>query len=195
MPNLPRIWNLLDLRRNWQDMVHEQRVVRSLSRFRQMLHCGGTGIQSCTECGGKGIVVHWKYTIVGSATVISVFSVLVLLGSLGLAYAFSGFRLDFNEWVYDVEDMQPWFNPSFMTWVFAKDRARWFRWEIGIAAPTSLFMVVVLFTTVSLRVATPDTIIWGSGIALIIASTFAFILYKACTSTSPETRSFEESTT
>jgi len=41
------------------------------------------------------------------------------------AYLSSGISAEFNKWVEMVDDMAPWFNRMFHTWLFVKDRKRW----------------------------------------------------------------------
>ena len=153
--------------------------------------CDGSKLQECTTCRGAGVLQYWKFTSVGATFTISALSVLLFMGSFAFSYAVADFYLGFNEWIYEVDNMNLWFNPSFLVWLFAKDRKRWVKWSIGDSLFGSLFIVILLFASTTTQVAAPDTIIYGSVASIAIASLFAFIFHKAYISeperTSPDT--------
>jgi len=86
--------------------------------------CGGDGYATCDECNGEGYLKYWQFTLAGSSVAISGLNILGFLAGFFLGYVLSSFYLGFNEWVYDVEDMNFWFNPAFNIWAFAKDHKR-----------------------------------------------------------------------
>jgi len=141
--------------------------------------CGGSGSHGCEECEGRGFLTYWMFTQAGSATALSIIDVLLFLPFFGLSYAVSDFYLSFNEWVYNVRDMGFWFNPSFMTWLFAKHRKRWAKWQAGMNAMAAVFLGSAGFGVFSLHSVTADSFTAGILVSILIVSTFSFFVYKS----------------
>lgn len=144
--------------------------------------CVGEGWHACKECGGNGLLVHWMYTLTGSAIVLSIVNVLLFMGLFVLAYVGSAFYLSFNEWVYEVEDMGFWFNRSFMTWLFAKHRRRWAKWQIGINSILGIYLGALLFGVVSLKQITGESFAEGTLLSIVFLGLFSLLFYKSYTS-------------
>jgi hypothetical protein len=144
--------------------------------------CGGSGSHTCTSCGGSGVLVHWMYTFAGSSIVLSILNIFLFLLGFGLSYVVSAIYLSFNEWVYDVDDMGFWFNPSFMTWLFAKHHKRWAKWQTCLNLIFAIYFGVILFGLFSYKSLTLDSLFNGLLISIPITSLFSLIFYKAYTS-------------
>lgn len=138
--------------------------------------CGGS-THACTSCGGSGVLTYWMYTFVGSSIVLSILSIFLFLIGFCLAYMGSAIHLSFNEWVYDVEDMDFWFNPSFMTWLFAKHRKRWAKWQTCPNLVFGIYLGAVIFWLFYNKSVTQDSFSIGIYMS-IITSLFAFVFYK-----------------
>jgi hypothetical protein len=104
------------------------------------------------------------------------------MGLFGFSSALSAFRLSHNEWVYDVGDMDFWFNPMFDTWLFAKDRKRWAKWTTWGSAITALFLGPWLFLLFSYKSVTLDAFFAGVLVTIPITLLFSFVFYKTYTS-------------
>jgi len=141
--------------------------------------CGGSGSCACGECVGTGILIYWMYTLTGSTIILSIISIFLFLGLFGLSYISSAFYLSFNEWVYKVEDMNFWFNPTFITWLFAKHPKRWAKWQTALNLIGSVFLGASLFGLASLKKITQETFLWGTLFSIAIVSSFSFFFYKS----------------
>jgi hypothetical protein len=119
------------------------------------------------------------YTAIGAGVVHSIFNVFLFLGLFVLSYAASAFYLSFNAWVHDVEDMGFWFNPSFMTWLFAKDPRRWAKWQTVLNLLFAVYFGVVFFWMASLNKITSEIFINGTVFSIAVAILFSLIFYKA----------------
>jgi len=112
------------------------------------------------------------FTSVGSSLLFSTIFSLCFFGAFGLEYAVDAFRLDMNPWVFDVKDMDFWFNPMFLTWLFGRDRRRWAKWTTA----SSLIVAVILGTTLailaSIERATRDVMLIGC----VFGMTFTILL-------------------
>ncbi|MGB9671530.1 MAG: hypothetical protein ACPLZY_00105 [Candidatus Norongarragalinales archaeon] len=122
------------------------------------------------------------YTAAGASIILSIVNIFLFLALFGLSHIASAFYLSFNDWVYDVDDMDFWFNPSFMTWLFAKHRKRWAKWQTCLNLIFGIFYGVTLFGLFSYRNLTSDAFFTGIFITIPITSLFSFIFYKAYTS-------------
>lgn len=141
--------------------------------------CGGKGWHMCGKCGGTGILVHWMYNLTGATVTLSFISVLLFLGFFVLSGFFSFFYLSFNEWVYEVEDMGFWFNSSFMTWLFARHRERWAKWQTGLNLILAIYFGVLLFWYFSPNKITQETFVTGTLLSIAVVSLFSLVFYKA----------------
>lgn len=141
--------------------------------------CGGVESHSCVQCTGTGTLTLWMYTAIGAGVVHSILNVLLFLGLFALSYAGSAFYLSFNAWVHDVEDMGFWFNPSFMTWLFAKDPRRWAKWQTVLNLLFAVYFGVFLFWMASLNKITSEIFIAGTVVSIAVAVLFSLIFYKA----------------
>ena len=144
--------------------------------------CNGVGSVACGACGGSGVLTHWFFTLAGSAVVLSVVNVLLFLGLFGLSYVGSAFHLGFNQWVYGVEDMGFWFNPSFMTWLFAKHRSRWARWQTGLNFILAVYLGGLLFWAATIGKISSEFLQTGFLLGLGLVLVFALLFYKSYTS-------------
>ena len=141
--------------------------------------CGGKGWHTCGKCGGTGLLVHWMYNLLGATVAPSFISVLLFLGLFILGYVVSAFYLSFNEWVYEVEDMGFWFNPSFMTWLFARHRKRWVKWQTFLNLILSIYLGVSFFWLMSLKQITQETLVTGTLLSIPVVIVFSMLFYKA----------------
>jgi hypothetical protein len=144
--------------------------------------CGGLGNHTCASCGGSGVLVYWMYTSAGASIVLSILSIFLFLAGFGLSYMGSSIHLSFNEWVYEVDDMGFWFNPSFMTWLFAKHRKRWIKWQTCLNLISAIYFGVILFWLFSNKSLTQDSFFISIYVTIPITSLFSLIFYKAYTS-------------
>jgi hypothetical protein len=119
------------------------------------------------------------YTAIGAGVVHSIFNVFLFLGLFVLSYAASAFYLSFNAWVHDVEDMGFWFNPSFMTWLFAKDPRRWAKWQTVLNLLFAVYFGVVFFWMASLNKITNEAFVSGAVFSIAVAVLFSLSFYKA----------------
>jgi len=140
--------------------------------------CGGDGRVSCGTCYGRGSVGYWMYNVFGSFVVMSVLGAFLFLGSFGLSYVSGEFYLSFNEWVYRVENMDFWFNQSFLVWLFAKDRKRWAKWTSGFSAFAAVYLGVFLFWVFSYRNVAGDALAGGFLVSIFVTVLFAWLFYK-----------------
>jgi len=141
--------------------------------------CEGEGRYECGECGGTGLLVHWMYNLIGATVVPSFISALLFLGLFYFSYAVSAFYLSFNEWIYQVKHMDFWFNPSFMTWLFAKHYERWVKWTTGISSIVSIYFGVLLFGLLSFRQVILETFVAGTLLSIPVVASFSILFYKA----------------
>jgi len=144
--------------------------------------CGGKGWHTCGKCGGSGLLVYWMYNLLGATVVPSFVSVLLFLGLFILGYVVSAFYLSFNEWIYQVEDMGFWFNPSFMTWLFARHRKRWAKWTTGYSSVLSIYLGALFFVLLSLNQLMLETFVAGVSLSIPIVTLFSWFVYKSYTS-------------
>ncbi len=143
--------------------------------------CGGLGYYACRVCGGSGSLTYWEYTSTGSTIVLSILMAFVFLAGFFLSGISSAFSLSFNEWVYDVEDMDFWFNRSFMTWLFAKDRKRWAKWQTCANLIFAVSFGVLLFWSLFRRNLTGGSFFVGISLAVPVTLLFSFAFYKEYT--------------
>jgi len=144
--------------------------------------CEGKGWYKCVECEGTGLLVHWMYNLIGATVVPSFISVLLFLGLFIFSGWISAFYLSFNEWIYQVEDMGFWFNPSFMTWLFAKHRERWAKWTTGSSSVLSVYLGALFFVILSLNQVMLETFVAGVLLSIPIVTLFSWFFYKSYTS-------------
>jgi len=119
------------------------------------------------------------YNLIGSTIALSIINVLLFLGLFGLSYMISAFHLSFNEWVYEVKDMGFWFNPSFMTWLFAKHRKRWIKWQTVLNLILAIYLGVMFFGLISLKQITQESFVSGTLFSIAVASLFSLVFYKS----------------
>jgi len=150
--------------------------------------CGGKGWHSCEECEGTGLLVHWMYNLTGATLASSFINVLLFLGLFTLCYVAIAFYLSFNEWVYEVEDMGFWFNPSFMTWLFAKHRKRWAKWTTGTSSILSIYLGASFFRLLSFKQITLQTFFVGTLLSIPVVILFSIFFYKSYTSKPTESQ-------
>jgi hypothetical protein len=141
--------------------------------------CEGNGWYTYVECGSTGLLVHWMYNLIGATVVPSFISVLLFLGLFVLCYWVSDLYLSFNEWVYEVEDMGFWFNPSFMTWLFARHFRRWVKWTTGFSLILSVYLGAMLFGLLSLGQITLEKFLAGMLLTILVLSLFSWVFYKS----------------
>jgi len=141
--------------------------------------CGGPGWHHCYVCGGNGLLEHWMYTVTGSTIVVSIIDIFLFLGLFLFSGFFSSLHLSFNEWVYKVDDMGFWFNPSFMTWLFAKHRERWAKWQTGINSALAIYLGALLFLSVSMRQLTGESFAEGTLFSIVVVGLFSLLFYKS----------------
>ncbi len=144
--------------------------------------CEGEGWFTCGKCGGTGLHVRWIYNLIGATVVPSFISVLLFLGLFIFNGWVSAFYLSFNEWVHEVKNMDFWFNPSFMTWLFAKHRERWAKWTTGIGSILSIYLGALFFGLLSLKQITLETFVAGTLLSILVVSLFSWFFYKSYTS-------------
>lgn len=119
---------------------------------------------------------------VRDATALSFINILSFLLFFGFCYVAAAFHLSFNEWIYNVEDMSFWFNPSFMTWLFAKHRERWAKWATAFSLLCSLVWGFIPFRIILTWQMTQETFLLSILPSIVVASLFAFAFYKVCVS-------------
>jgi len=119
------------------------------------------------------------YNLIGATVVPSFISVLLFLGLFVLSGWVSYFYLSFNEWVYQVKDMGAWFNPSFMTWLYAKDFKRWVKWTTGAGLVVSLYFGAILFGLLSLGEIVLEIFLGGIFLTILVVSLFSWFFYKS----------------
>jgi len=119
------------------------------------------------------------YTLVGSTVVLSTAGILLFLGLFLLSGFFAHFHLSFNEWVRKVDDMGFWFNPSFMTWLFARDRRRWAKWQTGINSVLAVYLGTILFWAVSLKQIPWESLVIGILFSAPLVGQFSLLFYKS----------------
>jgi len=141
--------------------------------------CGGTGWHTCKECFGSGLLVHWMYNLLGSTIVPSIISIFSFLGFFLVGVLGAVFHLSFNQWIYKVENMGFWFNPSFIPWLFAKHRKRWAKWEMGFSLIGAIWLGILLFLSLSMNKITKETFATGALFSIAIVGLFSFIFYKS----------------
>jgi len=122
------------------------------------------------------------YNLIGATVAPSFISVLLFSGLFIFSGLISALYLSFNEWVYQVEDMGFWFNPSFMTWLFAKHRKRWAKWTTGTSSVLSIYLGALLFVLLSLNQIVQETFVAGVALSIPIVSLFSWFFYKSYTS-------------
>lgn len=113
---------------------------------------------------------------------LSFINTIIFLLFFGFGYVSAAFHLSFNEWVYEVEDMSFWFNPSFMTWLFAKHRERWVKWATMFSLLCALIFGFVPFMVISAGHITQETFLLIASPGIVVTSLFALAFYKVCVS-------------
>jgi hypothetical protein len=93
----------------------------------------------------------------------------------------SAFYLSFNKWIYDVEEMGFWFNPSFMTWLFAKHPKRWVKWQTGLNLIIAIYLGFLIFWILAREQIAQETLVTGTLLSITIVASFSLIFYKAYT--------------
>ena len=141
--------------------------------------CGGAGNYTCPQCGGVGYLTLSHYTLVGSTTGISILNILVVVVAVFLALGVAEFYLSFNDWVYDVEQMDMWFNPSFGMWCYAKDRKRWLKYQVVGGALVAPLVGTMFFSILAVHQFAWDVLLLGGFLSIFVTSVFAFVFYKA----------------
>ena len=133
----------------------------------------------CSACGGSGQI--WMSSSISFALMFFVGFILTFLGIFGLDYFIQSWRLEWNPWVKDVEEMGFWFNPMFWTWLFYHDRDKWAKWNtIGISA-CAIFLVSIFAAMLAFGpslVPTPPEYFWtGWVVATMLMVFFAITWY------------------
>ena len=141
--------------------------------------CEGKGWYTCVKCEGTGLLVHWMYNLIGATVAPSFISVLLFLGLFVLSGWVSDLYLSFNEWIYQVKDMGFWYNPSFMTWLYAKHFRRWVKWTTGTSLVVSLYLGTILFGLLSLRQIVLEIFLVGIFLTIPVVSLFSWLFYKS----------------
>jgi hypothetical protein len=144
--------------------------------------CEGNGWYTCVECEGTGLLVHWMYNLIGATVAPSFISVLLFLGLFIFSGWMSALYLSFNEWIYQVDDMGFWFNPSFMTWLFAKHRKRWAKWTTGTGSILAIYLGALIFWILSLKQIILETFLVGTLLSIPVVILFSIFFYKSYTS-------------
>jgi len=122
------------------------------------------------------------YNLIGATVIPSFISVILFLGLFIFYGLGSAFYLSFNEWIYKVENMGFWFNPSFMTWLFAKHRKRWAKWTTGMSSIFSINLGAVLFGLQSFKQIMLETFLVGILLSIPVVILFSRFFYKSYTS-------------
>lgn len=154
--------------------------------------CDGDGLSACEECLGSGILAHWMYNSIGFTVIFSVINIFLFLGLLVFSYAISSFYLSFNQWVYDVENMGFWFNPSFMTWLLAKRPIRWLKWQSGFDSALAIYIGTVVFGFISLNHVTFESFALGILFGVLVTLLFAVLFYRSFASRAEKTTASPE---
>lgn len=143
--------------------------------------CDGSGHLRCGDCLGRGFLVHWMFNISGVIIYSSLTNIFLFLGIFILEIYGSVFYLSFNEWIYQVKHMDFLFNPSFMIWLFAKDRKRWAKWSMGYVYVFTVIMGTILFQLITLGKIPSE--IYGIGVivGIVIFSLFTYLFYLSYT--------------
>jgi len=121
------------------------------------------------------------YNLIGATVAPSFISVLLFLGLFIFSGWISALYLSFNEWVYQVEDMGFWFNPSFMTWLYVKDYKRWVKWTTGTSFILSIYLGALFFWLLSFKRIVPETLVTGILFSIPVVIAFSMLFYKAYT--------------
>jgi hypothetical protein len=119
------------------------------------------------------------YNLIGATVVPSFIGALLFLGLFVFNGWVSAFYLSFNEWIYKVEDMGFWFNPSFMTWLFAKHHKRWAKWTTGISSILSLYLGALLFGLLSFEQIILETFVIGMLLSIPVVISFSIFFYRS----------------
>jgi hypothetical protein len=133
------------------------------------------------------------FNLFGSAAALSIVDMIVFLISFMLGAFFADFYLSFNRWVYDVDDMGFWFNPSFMVWLFARDRKRWAKWEAGFCLFGAVYFGALLFMVLFLPSVTSEIFAGGLLLSIIATGVFSWLFYKYFGSGTPNVNEFSQS--
>jgi len=126
------------------------------------------------------------YNAVGFTAILSIINVFLFLGLFVLSYAASAFYLSFNQWVYEVEDMGFWFNPSFMTWLLAKHPKRWMKWQSGFNFILAVYFGALLFGLISLNHVTSESFALGILFGVLATLLFSILFYRSFASRAEE---------
>jgi hypothetical protein len=126
------------------------------------------------------------YNAVGFTAILSIINVFLFLGLFVLSYIVSAFYLSFNQWVYEVEDMGFWFNPSFMTWLFAKYPKRWLKWQSGSGFILAVYFGDLLFGLISLNHVTSESFALGILFGVLATLLFSILFYRSLASRAEE---------
>lgn len=140
--------------------------------------------RSCSACGGSGQI--WMPTSMSFALIFFMGFSLTFLGIFGLDYFIQSWRLEWNPWVKDVEEMGFWFNPMFWTWLFYHDRGKWVKWNTIGGSAGVIFLVSILaimLTFAPSLVPTPPEYFWtGWVVATMLMVFFTITWYLICKS-------------
>jgi hypothetical protein len=126
---------------------------------------------------------NWSYNVAGVGLLTSVFTVLIIVGGFAIDVSATAFRLAFNQWVYNVEDMRPFFNPVYFLWLYANDREGWAFYQILILLPFSYVFGTMLFVMIAINQVSTEAFSSGTLIGIVISGVFSLLLYKAYVST------------
>jgi len=122
------------------------------------------------------------YNLIGATVAPSFISVLLFLGLFIFSGWMSALYLSFNEWIYQVDDMGFWFNPSFMTWLFAKHRKRWAKWTTGTGSILAIYLGALIFWILFLKQIILETFLVGTLLSIPVVILFSIFFYKSYTS-------------
>ena len=117
------------------------------------------------------------FNFTGAMVYTSLTSIFLFLASFGFAVYLTSLYLSFNEWIHQVEHMGFLFNPSFMTWLFAKNRERWGKWTTCYCYLGSISLGPPLFLAIAAG-KIPATLFDATIISsIVILSIFAYLFY------------------
>ncbi len=139
-----------------------------------------TGYWPCFTCGGSGTVYFPSSASYGLGFFFGF--VIAFLIIFALDYGVTTFRLDWNPWVKDVEEMRFWFNPMYFVWLFDTNRKKWAKWTTALSLIAAI-LIVSMFAMPLIIVSTPaahQNIFFGWLIGMTVASPFALVWYQNC---------------
>jgi len=143
-------------------------------------------VLTCALSGIYGFVSGGMLSPFGSALVFFFASMLLFLGGFGLEYYMLQWRLEWNTWVVDIQEMDFLFNPMYGAWLFYHDHKKWAKWNTIIGTPCAISIVTVfgaIFTFIpSLPSIAAETFWIGWIIATELTIIFALTWYLYYTS-------------